>query len=151
VALTVVKLSTTVSDPVNGVSNPKAIPGAIVEYQIIVTNPAANTIDNNSIFIADQVPAYMDLRVADIGASGSGPVQYVNGSPASGMTYTFTALGNTADDIAFSNDGGATWTYVPTIDANGTDAAVTNVRINPKGAFNANNAQFTLKLRMRVE
>jgi uncharacterized repeat protein (TIGR01451 family) len=151
VPLTVVKLSTTVSDPVNGTTNPKAIPGAIVEYQIIVTNPAANPVDSNTIFIADQVPAHMDLRVADIGAPGSGPVQYVNGSPASGMTYTFTALGNTGDDIAFSNDGGATWTYTPAIGGNGTDPAVTNVRINPKGAFNASNAQFTIKLRMRIE
>jgi fimbrial isopeptide formation D2 family protein/uncharacterized repeat protein (TIGR01451 family) len=151
VALTVVKLSTTVSDPVNGTTNPKAIPGAIVEYQIIVTNPAANPVDSNTIFIADQVPTHMDLRVADIGASGSGPVQYVDGSPASGMTYTFTALGNTGDDIAFSNDGGATWTYTPAIDGNGTDPAVTNVRINPKGALNADSAQFTIKLRMRIE
>jgi hypothetical protein len=78
-------------------------------------------------------------------------VQYVDGSPASGMTYTFTALGNTGDDIAFSNDGGATWTYTPAIDGNGTDPAVTNVRINPKGALNADSAQFTIKLRMRIE
>jgi uncharacterized repeat protein (TIGR01451 family) len=150
-ALTVVKLSTTVSDPVNVTTNPKAIPGAIVEYQIIVTNPAANPIDGNTVFITDQVPAHMDLRVADIGAAGSGPVQYVNGSPASGLTYTFTALGNAGDDIAFSNDGGATWGYTPSLGADGVDPAVTHVRINPKGVFNANNAQFTIKLRMRIE
>jgi hypothetical protein len=151
IPLTVVKLSMTVSDPVNGTTNPKAIPGAIVEYQIIVTNPAPNPVDNNTMFIADQIPAHMDLRVADIGASGSGPVQYVNGSPASGMTYTFSGLANTGDDVAFSSDGGATWTYAPTADGNGTDPAVTNIRINPKGVFGANNAQFTIKLRMRVE
>ena len=151
VPLTVVKVATTVSDPVNGTTNPKAIPGAIVEYQIIVTNPAANPVDANTVFINDQVPNFMDLRVADIGASGSGPVQYTDGSPASGMTYSFVSLSSTTDDVSFSNDGGATWTYTPTVGANGTDPAVTNVRINPKGAFNANNAQFTVKLRMRVE
>src|SRR5690606_8405535 len=42
IPLTVVKLSTVVSDPINGTSNPKAIPGAVVEYQIILTNPAPN-------------------------------------------------------------------------------------------------------------
>jgi hypothetical protein len=151
VPLMVVKIATTVADPVNGTTNPKAIPGATIEYQIIVTNPAANPIDNGTVFINDQVPAHMDLRVADIGAPGSGPVQYVDGSPASGMTYAFTSLSNASDDIAFSSDGGATWTYTPTADANGTDPAVTNVRINPKGPFNANNAQFTVKLRMRIE
>jgi hypothetical protein len=151
VPLTVVKVATTVSDPVNLTTNPKAIPGAIVEYQIIVTNPAANPIDNNTVFITDQVPASMDLRVADIGGAGSGPVQFVNGSPSSGLSYTFSSLSNGTDDVAFSNDGGATWTYTPVIGSNGTDPAVTHIRINPKGIFNAGNAQFTVKLRMRIE
>ncbi len=151
VPLTVVKVATTVSDPVNLTTNPKAIPGAIVEYQIIVTNPAANPVDNNTVFITDQVPASMDLRVADIGGAGSGPVQFVNGSPSSGLSYTFSSLSNGTDDVAFSNDGGATWTYTPVIGSNGTDPAVTHIRINPKGVFNAGNAQFTVKLRMRIE
>ena len=151
VPLTVVKVATTISDPVNGTTRPKAIPGAIVEYQIVVTNPAGNPIDANTVFINDQVPTFMDLRVADIGVGGSGPVQYVDGSPASGLTYSFVSLSSATDDVAFSNDGGATWTYTPTAGANGTDPAVTNIRINPKGVFNANNAQFTIRLRMRVE
>ena len=67
------------------------------------------------------------------------------------MTYAFTALGSTTDDLEFSSDGGATWTYVPTPDANGVDSAVTGIRVNPKGVFNANNAQFTLRYRVRVK
>jgi uncharacterized repeat protein (TIGR01451 family) len=151
VPLTIVKLATTVSDPVNGTFNPKAIPGAIVEYQIIVTNPAATAADANSVFLRDPVPAHVDLRVADIGASGSGPVSFTNGSPPSGLTYTFASLASTTDDIEFSSDNGASWTYVPTPNANGVDPAVTDVRINPKGAFSSNNAQFTVKLRVRIE
>jgi uncharacterized repeat protein (TIGR01451 family)/fimbrial isopeptide formation D2 family protein len=151
VPLTVVKVATTLSDPVNGATNPKAIPGAIIEYQIIVTNPATTPVDVDAMYINDQVPASMDLRVVDIGGSGSGPVQFVNGSPSSGLTYTFSSLSSTTDDLSFSNDGGATWTYSPTAGAAGTDPAVTNVRVNPKGAYNANSAQFTIKLRMRVE
>jgi uncharacterized repeat protein (TIGR01451 family) len=151
VPLMVVKVATTVSDPVNGATNPKAIPGAIVEYQIIVTNPAANPIDNNTVFITDQVPASMDLRVSDIAGGGSGPVQFVNGSPSSGLAYTFSSLSSGTDDVAFSNDGGATWSYTPSAGGNGTDPAVTHIRINPKGIFNASNAQFTIKLRMRIE
>lgn len=151
VPLTVVKVATVQSDPVNGTTNPKAIPGAIIEYQIILTNPAATAADSNTVFITDQVPAKMDLRVADIGASGTGPVSFTDGSPASGVTYSFVSLSNATDDIDFSSDGGTTWTYTPTIGPDGTDPAVTHVRINPKGAFNANNAQFTIRLRMRVE
>ncbi len=151
VPLTVVKVATTVSDPINGTTLPKAIPGAIVEYQIIVTNPAATPVDNNTVVITDQIPAHMDLRVADIAGTGTGPVQFLNGSPASGLTYTFTSLSNATDDLLFSSDGGATWTYTPSAGANGTDPAVTHVRVNPKGIFNAGNAQFTIKLRMRIE
>jgi hypothetical protein len=116
-----------------------------------VTNPAATAADANSVFLRDPVPAHVDLRVADIGASGSGPVSFTNGSPPSGLTYTFASLASTTDDIEFSSDNGASWTYVPTPNANGVDPAVTDVRINPKGAFSSNNAQFTVKLRVRIE
>ena len=151
VPLTVVKLSLVYSDPVNGTSNPKAIPGAVVEYQVVLTNPAPNPVDNDSVFVRDPLPPQVALRVADIGAVGSGPVSFTNGVPSSGMTYAFTALGSTTDDLEFSSDGGATWTYVPTPDANGVDSAVTGIRVNPKGVFNANNAQFTLRYRVRVK
>ena len=151
VPLTVVKLSTVVSDPINGTTNPKAIPGAIVEYQIILTNPAGTAADVNTVVVTDPLPAFVELRVADYGAPGSGPASFTDGSPSSGLTYTFTSLASGTDDIAFSNTNGATWTYTPVPDGNGLDPAVTNIRINPKGVFNANNAQFTLKFRVRVK
>ena len=44
--LTVTKLSTVVSDPVNGTSNPKNIPGAVVEYCILMQNPGSGTATN---------------------------------------------------------------------------------------------------------
>lgn len=151
VPLTIVKLAIVKSDPINGSSNPKAIPGAIVEYQVIITNPATSTIDSGSMVITDPVPDPVDLRVADLAGSGSGPVLFADGVPASGLTYTFTSLGSATDDVDFSSDGGATWNYVPLPDASGMDPAVTDIRINPKGVFNANNAQFSLRFRVRVE
>ena len=54
------------------------------------------------------------------------------------MTYTFVALGDAGDDVSFSNDGGATFTYTPVPDANGVDPLVTTIRINPKGDFAGN-------------
>lgn len=44
--LGVTKLSTLISDPVNGTSNPRAIPGAIVEYCILMQNPGSGTATN---------------------------------------------------------------------------------------------------------
>ena len=59
----------------------------------------------------------------------------MNGSPGSALTWTYTALNSTTDDLDFSNDGGVTWTYVPTADAEGCDANVTDIRMRPKGTM----------------
>src|SRR5690606_5727320 len=140
VPLTVVKLSTVVSDPVNDTVNPKAIPGAIVEYQIIVTNPAANPVDADSVFLTDAVADQLEFWAGDIG--GPGPVKFEDGTPSSG-------LGFGPADVSYSNDGGSTWTYTPS--GSTTDPAVDAIRINPKGVFNANNAQFTIRFRARIK
>jgi hypothetical protein len=36
----------------------------------------------------------------------------------------------------YSNNSGATWTYVPVADAQGADTNITNVRQSPTGAMN---------------
>jgi uncharacterized repeat protein (TIGR01451 family) len=140
VPLTVVKLSTVISDPVNGTVNPKAIPGAVVEYQIIVTNPATNPVDADTVFLTDAVSDQLEFWAGDIG--GPGPVRFVDGVPASGLSFS-------AADVAFSDNGGSTWTYVPS--GSTTDPAVDAIRVNPKGVFNANNAQFTVRFRARIK
>jgi hypothetical protein len=62
-------------------------------------------------------------------------VAFVNGATSSALTWTFTALNSSTDDLDFSNDGGVTWTYVPTADAQGCDVAVTDIRMRPKGTM----------------
>ncbi len=54
--LSVAKQSRIVSDPLNGTTNPKMIPGATVEYCIVVTN-AAGGAAANSVAISDPLPA----------------------------------------------------------------------------------------------
>ncbi len=54
--LTVTKQSRVVSDPFNLTTNPKLIPGATVEYCIIVTN-AAGAAAADSVAISDPIPA----------------------------------------------------------------------------------------------
>ena len=83
------KTSITLSDPVNGTSNPKAIPGALAEYSIKATNSGLSATDNNSIFISDAIPANTALYVNDISGVGSGPVRFVDGTPPSGLSYSF--------------------------------------------------------------
>ena len=52
--LAVTKISSIISDPVNGGTNPKAIPGAVMQYCITLTNPDSGTA--RSVVIADTVP-----------------------------------------------------------------------------------------------
>jgi hypothetical protein len=122
-------------------------------YNVRVTNQGSGPVDNNAVVIVDPVPANTRLFVGNLGGAGSGPVQFVNGSPSSALTWTFTALNSMTDDVDFSNDSGATWTYVPVPDANGYDAAVTTLRLRPKGTMPGNaggNPYFELRFRVTV-
>jgi uncharacterized repeat protein (TIGR01451 family) len=136
-ALLVMKATFTLEDPVNGTTDPKAIPGATERYLVEVTNTGTGTVDADTMFISDPIPANMALRVVDYDGGNPGPVAFVDGSPVSGLTYTFTSLGSGTDDVEFSDDGGSTWTYTPVDSGDGTDPAVTDIRINPKGIFAA--------------
>ena len=151
--LRVAKTVAPTSDPINGATNPKSIPGSVQLYNVRVTNQAGGSVDNNAVDIVDSVPANTRLFVGTLGAPGSGPVAFVNGSPSSALTWTYTALNSTTDDVDFSNDNGATWTYVPVPDANGYDAAVTTLRMRPKGTMPGNGAGdpwFELRFRVTV-
>jgi hypothetical protein len=147
VPLSIAKTSVAYSDPVNGLTNPKLIPGGFANYTLTITAPASTSPTNNSVIVTDALPTNLSLFV-DTYAPGPGPVRFTAGS--SGLTYSFTSLANATDDLEFSNNGGASWTYVPTIDANGVDANVTHVRIRPKGSM-VPGSSFTINLRGLVK
>jgi len=138
--LTITKNSQAASDPVNGVTNPKMIPGGRAAYTVTVSNPNAFAATADSLVITDPTVANLKLYVSNISGTSGGPVKFTNGATASGLTYTFTSLASTTDDVDFSNNGGSSWTYVPTPDAQGADSTVTHIRIRPKGAMAANSS-----------
>ena len=143
-----------ISDPVNGTTNPKYIPGARAQYTVTITNQGSGSSDSNSVIITDPVPTNTKLFVNDLGGAGSGPVTFTDGSPSSALTYTFTSLSSSTDDLSFSNNGGASYTYTPTAGADGCDANVTNVRVNPKGTFapaSGSNPSFSLVYQICVK
>lgn len=150
-------LSKTVSadtDPVNGTSTPKAIPGATVRYRLTATNYGSSA-DPDSVTIVEPVPQNTRLRVADIDAPGAGPVLFTDGAVAAGLAYTFLAAGHPLDSLDFSNNGGTSFDYVPTAAADGTDPAVTHLRISPSGTFgsavNGNTPSFALEYLVVVD
>ena len=53
-SITVTKVSSVLSDPVNGSTNPKAIPGAVMEYCILISNTGTATLSN--IVASDPLP-----------------------------------------------------------------------------------------------
>lgn len=130
--ITISKNSTVLSDPINA-SNPKAIPNAIVEYAIAVENSGFGYVDLNTTVLTDPIPAETIFYFG----SPLNPATFVDGATASGLSFTFTSLASTTDDIDFSNDGGLSF-ITPTIDGNGFDTTVPPInfiRINPKGEF----------------
>ncbi len=135
--LLVTKQLVTVEDPINNTTDPKAIPGGQVLYTLSIANQGPGTVDNDSVVVTDAIAAGVCMKVADIGAAGSGPVAFQDGTPSSNLTYTFVSLASTTDDLEFSSDGGTSFTYTPTTNALGCDPTVTHIRILPKGTFPA--------------
>jgi uncharacterized repeat protein (TIGR01451 family) len=102
--LSAVKTTNVISDPFNLGVNPKAIPGATVGYQLLVTNNG--TVQADNVEVIDSIPANSSFLV--------------------GSVTTVPAAGTV---VSYSNNGGATWVYVPVAGANGSDPAVTGVRV----------------------
>ncbi len=146
-ALQVSKVSTVLWDPVNLNINPKRIPGSIVSYTITVTNTGPGSVDASTLVMTDTIPANTTLCVSNVGPCAS--IQFADGAPVSGLSYN---SGNTT----FSNTpgGGAPFSYSPTADANGVDAAITGISIAPSGSLSAaggsGNPGFSISFRVKV-
>jgi len=93
--------------------------------------------------LTDALPTEVVLKVDDIDAAGSGPVRFIDGSPASGLSYNFSGLSSTTDDVEFSDNGGTSFTYTPVDDGSGVDSNVTHIRISPSGSFLASDGTGT--------
>lgn len=145
----------TISDPANGTTNPKAIPGAVMQYTISSSNSGFAATDTDSVTVTDSIPTNTEMFVGDISTAGSGPLAFIDGNTPSALSFSFVALGNSSDDIEFSNDGGATYNYTPVPDADGYDSNVTHFRGLTSGTFAAsdgiNNPGFSFQFRVRVQ
>ena len=160
--LVLMKTSLANYDPANLNSNPKRIPGGYVHYTIRLTNTGEGPTDNNTIVIADQIPANTELFVSDLGgAPATSPVLFVDGPGplVSGLNLLFSGLGVIGDGVDFSNDPGPphTYNYDPTsnMDADGFDDNVTSILISPSGSLNGasggNNPYCEVIFRVRVK
>jgi hypothetical protein len=141
--LTLVKTSSVLSDPINGATNPKMIPGAIVQYSILVSNTGPTAVDNNSVLLIDSLPSQMLVGTA-------ATPTFTQGTPTSALTFT------SSTDIKYSNASTAPTTfagctYTPTT---AYDAAVKFICVNPKGTMAGSTGtppNFTISFRAQMQ
>lgn len=147
-SLLVSKIAQTVSDPVSGITNAKAIPGAVVRYTVGVTNQGDGSPAADSVIITDPLPPQSALFVDTLGGD---PIVFVDGAASSGLGYSYAA------NVTFSNQpgGGAPYNYTPFPDGQGYDPLVTGYRIQPTGTMNpavgTNLPSFNIRLLVRIE
>ncbi len=142
--MTIALSSVTRWDTINGTVRPLAVPGSKGRTTLAVRNPDLVALDDGSVALVYKVPAKTSLAL-DGDGTGSPVVGFSEGSPASGVTvsYMVNTPGSTTDDVDFSADNGATWTYAPVAGNRASEATITHVRFRPKGAMKAGGT-FTL-------
>jgi hypothetical protein len=98
--LTAAKTSRVISDPFNGTTNPKMIPGAVVEYCIAVAN-AANSATATGLNLSDELPLQTTYDSAfGIKLNGTVTGSACNADGTSGGSYANGIVSGSLADIA---------------------------------------------------
>ena len=141
--LSLQKTVSTIYDPINGTTNPKSIPGAVLEYTLSGENSGDGPADNNSIVLNDVIPTNTKICVANI-ANCITP-SFSDGTPSSGLNLASTT---------YSTDG-TTFSASSSADAEGADASITHLRTSLGGSFAAQTGatapSFDIRFRVIVE
>jgi uncharacterized repeat protein (TIGR01451 family) len=95
--LTVVKASTVVEDPVNGITNPKAIPGATIEYCITVAN-ASGAATATDVNVFDELPSDVTYIANSIFENGDASCE--NGTAGGTFTGFATPTASGFDEVS---------------------------------------------------
>ncbi len=128
------------SDPVNGTTNPKMIPGADLIYTLTVANANTSPVDLSTTILTDPLPSDVTFYNGDIDDAGPLTTNYEFNAGTTGLTFG-------AANLTYSNNAGVTYGYTPSA---GYDPAVTALRFAPVGSMAANSS-FTLKFRARIK
>lgn len=140
--ITVTKLSSVISDPVNGTTNPKRIPGAVIEYSIVTANSGNSAADANTTVVTDAIDS--SALAFDV-TSG---VTFSDGPTSSGLALGVISYSSTPAPGPYVHN------YTPVPDGGGYDGNVTSVMIKTTGAFAFGGSpvpSFTLMFRVKVK
>lgn len=121
-ALTVTKTHAVYSDPINGTTDPKAIPGAVIEYTVNITNAAGSAIAQG-VTISDDLTALVTGAPAqmafDLNGYAAGVGLRIRTDLGAGWG-AWTNLSNAAD--ADAGDWNATGANTVTVNCGNLDA-----------------------------
>ncbi len=123
--ITVTKTSTVLWDPINGSTNPKAIPGAVLEYCIAVAN-ASGGADATSVAISDTIPA--NLSYYDSLVSGPATIPGLIGVVTEGSVTG--AVCNADGGGTGSESGGAVSGNLGTVASGDTETLIFRVTVD---------------------
>jgi len=126
-SLLITKTASVASDPVEGATRPKAIPGATVTYTITVQNNGRGPVDSGTLIISDPIPTNTGMSL-----TAKPPFVFTNGATSSGLSVTSGSDAN----IVYSNNGGTSYVYTPACTRPCVDTAITNFKITLTGSMN---------------
>lgn len=132
-------------DPVNGTSRPKALPGSRRRWTVTVQNPDLVPADTDTVAVTIPVAARETVALDGDGTGSGTVVGFADGSPASGLSASYAGPASTTDQVDFSTDGGASWTYVPVAADAASVARVNAVRVRTRGRMAAG-SQFSVSI-----
>ena len=149
--LTLQKNITFEQDPVNGGTDPYAIPGGWVLYEIIVTNTGIGLNDDNSLVIEDTLDANVSFFAGDLDGGGS-PFRFTDGSGvnSSGLSLPFNTLGDLTDGVEFFDSTDSLMTPDPNFDPDVSRFAITFPG-QIQGASDTSNPTFTIEYRALIK
>ncbi len=140
--ITVTKSSAVLSDPFNNVTNPKRIPGAVIEYSVTLTNTGNGSPDAGTVVVTDPIdrPA-LAFRV-------STGVTFIDGATSSGVGLGLVTYSSTPAP------GPYLYNYTPVPDVNGYDGNITSFMATTTGSLAFGGAPppgFTLRFQVKVK
>lgn len=118
--LAVYKTSVVTADPVNGASNPKAIPGSTIQYAISIANSGSAPAD--TVILSDQIPANTTFIGGSVATSNSNGVATITVEySADGVSWSSSETSPVAyirvtNSVVDANDGVADGTALVTFE-----------------------------------
>ncbi|NQE60951.1 hypothetical protein [Caulobacter sp. RHG1] len=146
VAPTISTVTTTTWDDLNGTSNPKAIPASKRRVTATVGNPDIAAQDSNVVAVVIATPPNTTIALNGDGAGGAFAT-FTEGSPTSGLAFTYSGSTSTTDDVEFSDTTDQVFTFQPTA---ATQSQVKYVRLKTRGAMAAK-SNFKVSLAYEVK